>query len=305
MEERGTAHPYGRPLVFGEVLFDRFKDDGADVLGGAPFNVAWHLQGFGLNPLFISRIGRDSLGERVLEAMDAWGMDTAALQKDPTHPTGVVEIEVHEGQPTFDIRAGAAYDFIDGGAALSLLEGAPWNLLYHGSLATRHPTSREALTTIRRLTELPAFVDINLRAPWWNMPEARAMVRGQRWVKLNDDELRTLLDDPVEAMDEAAEKACTRFGIDWLLVTLGAEGAIATDAERVVRVRAARVESLVDTVGAGDAFSAVVILGLTGGWPSATILERATEFAAAICQVRGATVADRGFYTYHLDKWGA
>ena len=305
MEDRGVTRAAGRPLIFGEVLFDRFKADHNEVLGGAPFNVAWHLQGFGLNPLFISRIGRDVLGERVEQAMDGWGMDTAAIQYDQDHPTGVVEIEVNAGQPTFDIRAGAAYDFIDGETALERVRGGDWSLLYHGSLAVRHATSHNALATIRRAAPLPVFLDINLRAPWWTLSATREMLRGQRWVKLNDDELRTLLGAPIDTMDEAAAEARRRYNIAWLLVTLGADGAIAAGPDASVRAKAAPVNHLVDTVGAGDAFSAVAILGLSAGWPATTLLERATEFAAAVCQVRGATLSERAFYEKHLEKWGS
>ena len=94
--------PAGRPAVFGEVLFDRFED-GSSVLGGAPFNVVWHLQGFGLEPLLISRVGNDRLGEQVIAAMESWGMDTRGIQFDKDHPTGTVNVTLNNGQPTFDI----------------------------------------------------------------------------------------------------------------------------------------------------------------------------------------------------------
>ena len=63
-----------RPLIFGEVLFDRFPD-GSEVLGGAPFNVAWNLRGLGQDPLLVSRVGKDELGDRILDAMDGFGLD--------------------------------------------------------------------------------------------------------------------------------------------------------------------------------------------------------------------------------------
>ena len=304
MEERGTSPLPSRPRVVGEVLLDRFTQDGANVLGGAPFNVAWHLQGFGLQPLLISRVGEDALGTLVVEAMEGWGMDTTAVQHDRTHPTGVVDIEVRDGQPTFDICAGAAYDFIEGTAVDDALRGGNWSLLYHGSLASRHPVSRDALASIRRSTGIPAFVDINLRAPWWEPDAAREMLHGQRWVKLNEEELTTLLGDPGSTVFAAAQAARSRFDIGWLLVTLGAEGALAVAADRWTRADPVQVETLVDTVGAGDAFSAVTILGLVSGWQTETILARASAFAAAICGVRGATVADPAFYQHHLDTWG-
>ena len=67
-----------RPIIFGEVLFDCFPD-GSRVLGGAPFNVAWHLQAFGAEPLFVSRVGNDPMGRKIRDAMLQWGMDTSGL----------------------------------------------------------------------------------------------------------------------------------------------------------------------------------------------------------------------------------
>ena len=87
-----------RPLIFGEVLFDHFPD-GTAVLGGAPFNVAWHLHAFGLRPLMISRIGNDELGGRVQEAMQKWGMDCSGMQiRHCTHPTGTVQVTFQDGR---------------------------------------------------------------------------------------------------------------------------------------------------------------------------------------------------------------
>ena len=82
----------GRPLIFGEVLFDRFPD-GSEVLGGAPFNVAWNLCGLGRAPLLMSRVGEDERGDRILGAMREFGMDCGGIQRDPEHPTG------HRGNP--------------------------------------------------------------------------------------------------------------------------------------------------------------------------------------------------------------
>lgn len=80
-----------RICLFGEVLFDHFPD-GKQVLGGAPFNVAWHLQALGQAPLFISRVGTDPEGEQIRRSMDDWGMDLGGLQTDPALPTGRVSV---------------------------------------------------------------------------------------------------------------------------------------------------------------------------------------------------------------------
>ena len=84
---------HSRPVIFGEVLFDHFPD-GSRVLGGAPFNVAWHLRGFGANPLVISAVGGDSEGREVLERMTSWDLATDGIQTDEEHPTGRVTASI-------------------------------------------------------------------------------------------------------------------------------------------------------------------------------------------------------------------
>lgn len=297
--------PRGRPVIFGEVLFDCFEDDGTDVLGGAPFNVAWHLQGFGLSPLFISRIGDDERGRQVQRAMREWGLDSAGLQVDPRHPTGEVRIRLDAGQPTFNILPEQAYDFIDAGPALATLCEPP-ALLYHGSLAARHNVSAATLSTLRAQLQAPVFVDVNLRAPWWDRPSLAEHLQGARWVKLNDSEVAEVsggspLDDT--ALLEAADALRLENRIDALIVTLGERGAIVLDRKGVWRDRPPPLTDIADTVGAGDAFSAVAIIGLLRGWDPPQILERAMAFAGAICQVRGATVADTDFYRAQQKNW--
>ncbi len=136
------------PLIFGEVLFDCFPD-GNSVLGGAPFNVAWHLHAFGQSPLMISRIGDDALGKKVKSAMQDWKMNTTGLQLDPEHPTGSVDIEFDNGEPRYTIVEHRAYDYID---AASLPSSAENSVLYHGSLALRNQNSREALAKAETAT---------------------------------------------------------------------------------------------------------------------------------------------------------
>ena len=100
-----------RPVLFGEVLFDVFPP-GTQVLGGAPFNVAWHLQGFGLRPLLISSVGADDRGKQIKKRMQEWGMETSGLQTDEQHPSGIVQVSFNNGQPSYEILSDQAYDFI-------------------------------------------------------------------------------------------------------------------------------------------------------------------------------------------------
>ncbi|PKM46100.1 MAG: carbohydrate kinase [Gammaproteobacteria bacterium HGW-Gammaproteobacteria-1] len=290
-----------RPLVFGEVLYDNFPG-GERVLGGAPFNVAWHLQGFGLSPLLLTRLGSDAAGDAILEHMTAWGMDTAAVQLDAAHPTGIVDITLHNGQPRFHIVEAQAYDHIEQELAADVLKKENIGILYHGSLAARSEVSRRTLLWLRREVALPAFIDINLRPPWWQPEEIAELLYDARWLKLNGDELQEILPGAPDAAG-AAGSLSSRYHLDGVIVTLGAQGALLLHDRQRYDCAAAPVPHLVDTVGAGDAFSAVVLLGLSRRWPVERMMRRAAEFAAAICGRRGATVFDPGFYTGFIEQW--
>lgn len=299
----------GRPIVYGEVLFDCFED-GSSVLGGAPFNVAWHLQGFGLAPLFVSRVGEDALGEKVLEAMAGWGMATDGVQRDPDYPTGQVTVALTNGQPRFDIRANQAYDHIQMEPVLQLFAAEAPSLLYHGTLIARSPRSAATLNALRDPAHnVPVFVDVNLRPPWWQHSDLEEGLRMARWAKLNDEELAALLEVSPESLHDAASiresaaEARNRFELEMLVVTRGADGAVLLSRHGIWNAPAAPVEKLVDTVGAGDAFSAVTLLGLMNGWPPREILMRALQFASALCSQRGATAADPDLYARHLEAW--
>ena len=288
-----------RPLIFGEVLFDCFPD-GSQVLGGAPFNVAWHLQAFGAAPLMISRIGEDALGQSIASAMLAWGMDSSGLQVDSEHPTGRVDISFSGSEHSFNIVDHSAYDYIDS-APLPLLPED--YLLYHGSLALRHDGSRQTLDYIRQLDGNPIFIDINLRSPWWQAEDISKMLEHATWMKLNEDELDIIIPG-AQGLDERFEQLRQRYPAELFIITLGERGAIAMDrAGKQTSITPQVNQEVVDTVGAGDAFSSVLLLGILKEWPLATILERAQSFASAITGIRGATSTEQDFYAPFLRAW--
>lgn len=300
-----SASAIGRPVVIGEVLFDVFPD-GSRVLGGAPFNVAWHLQAFGLRPLMITRVGDDAAGARVRHAMDRWGMATEGVQLDRHVDTGEVEVKLEDGEPRFEVLPDRAWDRLDGHAALTAIQ-EDCHVLYHGSLIARSDRSRRALQAIRDESGLPAFVDVNLRDPWWTAAGVLELVDDARWVKLNRHELFRLTGESSAGPADVERLAAgfhDRRGLHQLIVTLGADGAMVRSREGTVAGEPPRQAEIVDTVGAGDAFSAVWILGLARRWAPETTLPRALQFAAEICGVRGATTDDRELYQRAMEAWG-
>ena len=288
-----------RPVIFGEVLYDCFPE-GEVVLGGAPFNVAWHLQGLGVSPLFISRVGDDPLGHRVRDIMEQRGMSTAGLQLDSAHPTGKVNISLSAGSHSFDILPEQAYDYIADDALPPLPDEA---LFYHGSLAARNPVSARTLSLLCDRLDNNRLVDVNLRAPWWQRDAVLNMLQGARLVKINNEELWELA--PAASDDSASMRQLIESaGLKELVVTRGAGGAeLMTGSGEIYRVAPETTTKVVDTVGAGDALTSILILGLLHEWSYPVILERAPVLASAIVGHRGATVEAAECYRPFVATW--
>lgn len=296
----------GRPVIFGEVLFDRFPD-GVAVLGGAPFNVAWHLQGFRCAPLMVSRLGEDEPGSEVRRLMTEWSMDPVGVQVDGECPTGAVEITFEGGTHRFEILPDQAYDEVDAEQAARVVQGIEVALLYHGSLAIRNPQARRALEALRAALDVPVFVDVNLRAPWWREEDLAPVFDGSRWLKVNDEELEIVsgrLDLSGGTLEERAKRLRDAHDVELLIVTLGDRGAFALDrSDAITRVEPEADSHIADTIGAGDAFSSVVLVGLMRGWPISAIMNRAQAFATRICGQRGATKPDSELYREMENTW--
>lgn len=287
-------------LVFGEVLFDCFDDQ--QVLGGAPFNVAWNLKGLSLNPLFVGAVGHDALGQRVIASMRAWHMSLAGLGMSENHPTGRVEVHLKNGEPSYKILADQAYDHID---ASQVLEKMPQHgLLYHGSLALRGEVSRQNFQHLCDQTQPRIFLDVNLRDPWWQHDEVVGYLQQATWAKLNEQELAILSSRPESAPIEQAQCLRDECQLEAVIVTRAAQGAFVVSRDgSVFETPAPAVPQLIDTVGAGDAFTAVTLIGLIEAWPWPLILQRASVYAAAICAMRGATTDDPLFYIEAKSDW--
>jgi fructokinase len=285
--------------VFGEVLFDQFPN-GTNVLGGAPFNVAWHLKAFKQSPQFISRVGTDTLGNQIRVAMQRWGMDINFLQQDLRFPTGQVQVRIEQGEPSYAILANQAYDYIETQEFDNINHTG---LLYHGTLATRSETSRQTLAILKNLHQGKIFVDVNLRQPWWTEADVIKLINEANWVKLNIHELRTLQEGSTDHKS-SMEIFLSQHKLDGIILTYGELGASAlNNTGEFISVKPSTLTDVVDTVGAGDAFSAIFLLGLNLGWPLVETMERAQSFAATITCQRGATVNDFNFYQALIKSW--
>jgi fructokinase len=251
----------------------------------------------------ITSVGKDAHGDSVRTTMQAWGMDMSGVHVSEQYPTGQVAVNLQDGQPSYDIVTGQAYDHISEQVALAAMGDQPPALLYHGSLALRENESRATLDALLPLTngksEIPIFLDLNLRAPWWEMSLLEKILQRATWVKLNDEELCEVTRHPFSNGPELqgyAQELFENCQLERLIVTRGAQGAFVLSKEGLVEGQPVPVKNVVDTVGAGDAFSAVTIMGLLHGWATQETLNRALAFASAICQQRGATAQNLDLY---------
>ena len=298
---------------------DCFPD--REVLGGAPLNVAHHLRGLGgsadVHPVLVTRIGKDERGQNLLGAMQAVGLPIDGVQLDYLHPTGVVRIEpeTDEHGHRFEIAPDQAWDFIHADMArlVGLSSHPQW--LYFGTLAQRavprpvvRPAAHPALLALLQTTHAKGFLDLNLRDPWVRKDVLRWSLGKAEVVKMNEDELLRVahmmgLGGASQTM--LGKRLLHAFGIRQLLVTEGKHGAwlLQDDGAYYHTGPTEPVAGLVDSVGAGDGFAAVFLLGLTQGWPAEMTLERAHRFAGEICRLRGAIPDSADFYRAFVKEW--
>ena len=285
------------PIVFGEALVDVFAD--TLVPGGAPFNVACHLAALGARPLLITRFGDDAAGRMLRDTADRCGLSLRGAQVN--RATATVKVTERPDGHVFDIGSNQAFDRIDAQAAARVSAASPgpcW--LYFGTLALRDQASRDALAAVRRERAHRAYVDLNWRKSGPPPEIVLPLLRHVEVLKVSDDELGRLLDwlglAPIgqaplqdeysEAIAGVAVELCLRH----LLVSHGADGASAWDPQGrcIARAPAPPLDRLVDAVGAGDAFSAMMLAGLLRGRPAGAMLGQAVAFASRSCSWRGA-----------------
>lgn len=324
-ESTTLSTPNFNLIVFGEALIDDFPEE--SVIGGAPFNVARSLAQLGAQPLMLTRIGDDPHGSLIQAEFARTGLSTLGMQVDQQYPSGRVAVHMEHGadasQHRFEILPMQAYDFIDAKQVLHLVQqrfpGDAPDLIYFGSMIQRSAASREALFALLEADcceGATKFLDLNLRDGQASVETIQASLNYADIVKLNEDELRFVakhaLDEPYVAEislgTESLRAACLalmqQYMMQAVIVTLGEQGYFYFDADHQIVTSLGRTMPsmpegwvLRDTVGAGDSFSASFIRGWQQNQDLQTVLERANQFARAVCGVRGAVAPDLNFYT--------
>jgi len=281
-------------LCFGEVLWDIIEDQ--THLGGASLNLAAHAVGCGSRAHLFSRVGTDDLGRRALTAARGLGVDTRFVGVDPRQATGTVSVELSpEGQPTFTIHTPAAWDFIEADeTALHYFGQHPVDAICFGTLAQRHPVSRASLKRLLDgLPTTPSFFDVNLRQAFYSAELLEEGLKRTTVLKLNDHEVSVLaaliLGQPMSDRD-FAQAMLARYPIRIVLVTRGARGCLVADHTGAAEV-AGQPVVVMDTVGAGDAFSGAFLTFWLQGVSPVEAASMANDLGAFVASCRGAVPA--------------
>jgi fructokinase len=286
-------------LVVGEILFDIFPK--SKRLGGAPFNFAYHLKNLGFPVRFISRIGMDDNGRKILDRIKAAGFDPDDIQLDDANPTGTVRVQLNgRGVPTFNIIPNVAYDYIQylSKPHSKLLDSSM--LLYFGTLVQRtdHGFRQIQRFLHRKQPDCISFYDINLRPNCYSAEVIQASLHNTNILKLNADELQECRH--ITGIDQNAPSfirhMMSEYSLNIVAVTKGDDGSELYTIEGCSVAASAPVESMVDTVGAGDAYAAMLAAGLLKKWPPQKTLSMAAAFASRICAIKGAIPESSEFY---------
>ena len=282
-----------RPQIaaIGEILWDELPT--GRFPGGAPFNFAHHVHQLGANALMISRIGDDPAGEELRQIVEGLGLDDAFIQRDTLLPTGKVSVQMDgDGVPDYHIHGDVAYDAIAWDAEFDRIAPS-LDVLCFGTLAQRSPITRN---TIQRLIQMATSAlivyDINLRPPFVNIEIIQESLKRTHWLKLNETELpmlASMFDLPTNDSITSIRALRDRFpGIRLVCQTLGAEGCrIVTDQETITLP--GKQVPIVDTIGAGDAFTAAFVCETIAGRSLEQAARFANALAAEVVQHRGGT----------------
>jgi fructokinase len=275
----------------GEILWDLLPE--GKKLGGAPANFAYHAQALGGKGTVVSCIGDDDLGKEITDLLENLGLEQSYIAVDKDHPTGTVSVELNDkGVPNFTIHTNVAWDFIP--SSPDLLElASKADAVCFGSLCQRCDVSRQTVRDFLKATRpdcLRVF-DINIRQSFYSKEIVQHMLEISNVLKLNDDELPIVADLlGIEGSEtEILSKLVEQYGLKLVVLTKGDKGSRLYSKEKDSEHPGVTPEKIADTVGAGDAFTAAVALGMLLGKDLDEINEHANKVASFVCSQSGAT----------------
>src|ERR1700688_2431879 len=284
----------------GEVLWDLLLS--GPQLGGAPANFAYHAAALGAEAHVITRVGDDDRGREILRRFRDMGLQHSSVQSnvqsnvqvDERAPTGTASVTLSgDGLAHFAVQENVAWDFLDATReALTLVKES--HAVCFGSLAQRSEPSRNAIQQLIESSPDDALrvFDVNLRRPFYTRDVIERSLQLANILKLNDDELPSLtaMFNLTGSTEKQIECLTQIFSLHVIALTRGPNGSLLsqTNARRWSDC-ASRPVTIVDTVGAGDSFTAALVLGLLCKMDLDEINSIANEVARYVCSQPGAT----------------
>lgn len=277
-----------RIVAIGEILWDLLPE--GKQLGGAPANFIYHAHALGADVRLVSRVGDDGLGREAVARLKEMGLPTDSVAVDADTPTGTVSIELGcHGKPSYVIHANAAWDRLAADEA-ALAAACQTDVLYFGTLAQRHEPSRSAIRGLvaRAPADAVRILDLNLRPPLVGREVIETSLALAGVLKLSDEELAHLAEliNLQGSTRQQIVELAQRYRLCLVALTRGGKGSLLwRDGEWSDHPGLAT--EVRDTVGAGDAFSAAMTLGVLAHWPLDEMNTRANEVAAYVCSQPG------------------
>ena len=279
-----------------EVLWDMLPE--GKKLGGAPANFAYHVSQLGLNSCIVSAVGFDDLGEEILNSLDGKGIDM--LVEQVCHPTGTVQVTLDEaGIPQYEIKEGVAWDNIPFMPAHEAVARNARAVCF-GSLAQRSAGCRASRESIRRFLEVMPkgagyyrIFDINLRQQFYTKEIVHESLEKCNILKINDEELTEvarMFDLPGISMADRCWILMAIYKLEILILTCGVNGSYVYTPHGVSFIDTPKVQ-VVDTVGAGDSFTAAFVAALLRGLAVEEAHRLAVDVSAFVCTQNGAMPA--------------
>jgi fructokinase len=284
----------------GEILFDIY--DGEKKIGGAPFNFIYHVIKLTGKGDFVSKIGDDELGREIISFLKENDISHKYLQIDKKHPTGKAVANLDENKiPHWVIEENTAYDFIEKTEELNELVNNS-DCVYYGTLAQRNSQSRKTIQSLFG-RNVKYFCDLNIRQDFFSNSILESALSSADVLKLNEDELKLVCKNFLRSYDfeRSSREILSEFNIDLLCVTCGGEGS-GLFKKGQYDFYSVEIDNVVDTVGAGDAFAAMLCIGYLKEWNLEKLNRFAVEFAAEIVKVKGALPGDDGIYKNFKEK---
>lgn len=287
----------------GEILWDIYPD--TKRIGGAPFNFIYHIKKIIGSANFISSVGNDELGKELLQILSKNGFDTDSIFVDSQHPTGKVSVTIDENKIShFQISSKSSFDYLQLTRKAEQLINEDSDLIYFGTFTSRSEKSRGTITSILNKPTKKYFCDLNIRHNFYTKEFIELSLFSSNVLKINEDEFSKLqkIFDLSDDEETAIHTLFKKYKIDLLALTLGKNGAKLYSKDDFDYYKPEENE-IVDTLGAGDAFSSILCLGYLFNYPLDIINKLANEFAFQICMIKGALPIDDLIYEKYKNEF--